>query len=146
MPVEESIHWKPLRDPHYVVASLQPSDGGRRKIFVRQQVLARVETLVRVHAAPYRRATAWPVLSMLRDRLDYLVIESIRITTSLDESEMAAKVAEALADRAKEHHAHFLDPPRIACTCLAGIAECTPLRPPSLTTAVTSRYSASRGR
>ena len=28
MPVEQSILWKPLRDSHYVVASLQPADSG----------------------------------------------------------------------------------------------------------------------
>ena len=47
IPVEQSIHWKPLHDSHYIIASLQPSDGGRRKIFVRDQLLPRVEALVR---------------------------------------------------------------------------------------------------
>src|SRR5688572_5878151 len=46
-PVSASIHWKPLRDPHYVVASLQPDDGGRRQIFAKQAVLARLHGLAR---------------------------------------------------------------------------------------------------
>ena len=47
MPVATSILWKPLRDPHYVVASLQPGGGGFRQIFVRQSVLSDVQSLVR---------------------------------------------------------------------------------------------------
>src|SRR5688572_6340035 len=44
-PVSASIHWKPLRDPHYVLASLQPDQGGRRQIFAQQAALARLYTL-----------------------------------------------------------------------------------------------------
>jgi len=47
MPVATSILWKPLRDPHYVVASLHPGGGGVRQIFVRQSTLQEVQTLVR---------------------------------------------------------------------------------------------------
>src|SRR5688572_656301 len=46
-PASASIHWKPLRDPHYVVSSLQPEDGGRRQIFAEQAVLARLHALAR---------------------------------------------------------------------------------------------------
>ena len=49
MPVEQSILWKPLHDAHYVVASLQARDGGRRKVFVRQQALAAAAAHVRGH-------------------------------------------------------------------------------------------------
>ena len=52
-PVNASIHWKPLRDPHYVVASLQPDNGRRRQIFVKQAVLARLHALARNAAANY---------------------------------------------------------------------------------------------
>lgn len=45
MPVATSVHWKPLRDPHYVIASLQPGGGGRREIFIAQNVLTRILTL-----------------------------------------------------------------------------------------------------
>lgn len=41
IPVSGSIHWKPLRDPHYVLASLQP-DQQYRQVFVDQPVLLRV--------------------------------------------------------------------------------------------------------
>ena len=75
MPVEQSILWKPLRDPHYVVASLQIGDGGRRKVFVRQRVLARVESLVRSHG----RRTFGILLGRLyqcsTSGVEYIVIE-----------------------------------------------------------------------
>ena len=46
MPVAVAIHWKPLRDPHYVLVSLQPGGGGRRELFVRQHVLSGVKGLI----------------------------------------------------------------------------------------------------
>src|SRR5512138_1791353 len=46
-PVGISILWKPLRDPHYVVASLQPGGGGLRQIFARQSTLSELQALVR---------------------------------------------------------------------------------------------------
>src|SRR5690349_20741545 len=45
MPVAGSILWRPLRDPHYFVAAMQPNNG-RRQLFATQAVLARVQTLV----------------------------------------------------------------------------------------------------
>lgn len=78
MPVEQSIHWKPLRDSHYVVASLQPADGGRRRIFVRQHALANAEALTR--ATHGRRAFGLLLGQLYRcpeTGADYLVIESI---------------------------------------------------------------------
>lgn len=111
MPVEQSIHWKPLRDSHYVVASLQPMDGGRRKIFVRQQVVARVEAVVRAHG----RRTAGLLLGQLYrcsiTGIEYLLIESISDHRVIgDESELEAQLAEALSARESEHHARFLKP------------------------------------
>ena len=108
MPVEQSIHWKPLRDPHYVVASLQPSDGDRRKIFVHQQVISRVEAVVRAHG----RRTVGLLLGQLYQcsvtGSDYLVIDSISDHDVVgDENDVAAKVAEALGEQASEHHTHF---------------------------------------
>ena len=47
MPVSSSIHWKPLRDPHYVLASLERGQGGRRQLFIKQAVLVRVQALAR---------------------------------------------------------------------------------------------------
>ena len=53
IPVQQAIHWKPLHDAHYILASLQPADGGRRQIFVRQRVLAGVQHLLRAsHGRP----------------------------------------------------------------------------------------------
>ena len=50
MPVAGSILWKPLRDPHYVIASLQPGQGGLRQLVVAQSVLLRVQTIARAVA------------------------------------------------------------------------------------------------
>src|SRR5687768_14965307 len=46
-PIATSIHWEPLRDPHYVLVSLQRDQGGHRQIFAKQSVLARLSSLVR---------------------------------------------------------------------------------------------------
>jgi len=108
MPIEQSVHWKPLRDPHYVVASLQPADGGRRKIFVRQDVIARVEALVRAHA----RRTVGVLLGQCYQcsvtGVDFLIIESISESTVIDENEIATKLAEELERYAKDHHVLLL--------------------------------------
>ena len=45
MPVVNSILWKPLRDSHYVMTSVQPDQGGFRQIFVQQPVLDRIRRL-----------------------------------------------------------------------------------------------------
>ena len=109
MPVDQSIHWKPLRDSHYVVASLQPVDGGRRKIFVRQQVVARVEGVVRAHG---RRTVGLLLGQLYRCSMtgtEYLLIESISDPEVIgDESELEAQLAEALSAREPERHARFL--------------------------------------
>jgi hypothetical protein len=42
-----SIQWKPLRDSHYVIASLKPGGGGLRQIFARQSVLREIQAIVR---------------------------------------------------------------------------------------------------
>jgi hypothetical protein len=47
MPVAVSILWKPLRDSHYVVASLQPGGGGLRQLFVQQSTLREIQAVVR---------------------------------------------------------------------------------------------------
>ena len=51
MPVGMSIPWKPLRDSHYIVASLQPDGGGLRQIFARQSVLHEIQSLARGNPA-----------------------------------------------------------------------------------------------
>ena len=77
MPVASSIAWKPLRDSHYIIASLQPGGGGIRQVFVRQSTLREVQGLV-------RRDREQPVVGLLLgERLDcalsmtpYLLIDS----------------------------------------------------------------------
>jgi hypothetical protein len=77
MPVAMSIQWKPLRDSHYIVASLQPASGGRRQIFARQSALREIQALA--HGDPEH-----PVIGLLLgERLDcaltgmpYLIVES----------------------------------------------------------------------
>ena len=46
-PLDSSIAWKPVRDSHYVVASLQPGGEGRLEIFVEQAVLTRLQDISR---------------------------------------------------------------------------------------------------
>lgn len=77
MPVATSIEWKPLRDSHYILATLRPGGGGFRRIFARQSTLAEVQAVSR--ATPER-----PIVGLLLgERLDcpltltpYLLIES----------------------------------------------------------------------
>jgi len=47
MPLDPSIHWKPVRDPHYVLASIQSSARGYYLIFAEQEVLIRAQELAR---------------------------------------------------------------------------------------------------
>ena len=52
MPLQRAIHWRPLRDPHYVLAALRRDYDGPGDIFIQQRVLARIEGLAR--AAQHR--------------------------------------------------------------------------------------------
>lgn len=99
MPVEQSILWKPFHDSHYVVASLQPGDGGRRKIFVRQSVVARIEALVRAHG----RRTVGLLLGQSYQcpitGSDYIIIDSIAEHAAVsDDNDIEPAVAEALVE------------------------------------------------
>lgn len=47
MPVAMSIQWKPLRDSHYVIASLQRDGGGLRQIVAQQSTLRDVQAIAR---------------------------------------------------------------------------------------------------
>src|SRR4030095_3473831 len=77
MPIATSNHWKPVHDPHYVLASLQRGKGGRREVFINQSPLWRIQALV--------RASGKRVLGLLvGERLEcpiagtgYVLIESI---------------------------------------------------------------------
>jgi hypothetical protein len=93
MPVATSIPWKPVRDPHYVVASLQPAGGGLRQLFVHQKALREIQALARADQ---------PVVGLLLGaRFDcaltltpYALIESHveAAVTSLDEREVIQAV------------------------------------------------------
>src|SRR4029453_11538000 len=94
-PVGNSILWKPLRDPHYVVASLQPGGGGLRQIFVRQATLRELQAMVRGN--PERSIAGL----LLGNRFDcsatltpYVLIEShVDVTlSSLGERAIAAEI------------------------------------------------------
>jgi len=109
LPLEQSIVWKPLRDPHYVVASLQASDGGRRKIFIRQLVLARIEALVRLHGRRTSGLLIGRLYQCQETRSDYLVIESIaEQPTASDDSEMNELLTEAFAARSADQRLHVM--------------------------------------
>ena len=110
MPVEQSVHWKPLHDSHYVVASLQPGEGGRRSIFVRQQMLSRVETLVRSsHGRHIFGLMLGQFYSCPNTGLDYVVIESLlEHHPASDDDEVAARIAASVREWQDERRAHIL--------------------------------------
>src|SRR5262245_21041751 len=100
MPVEQSILWKPLHDAHYVVASLQARDGGRRKIFLRQQALATALSHVRKHGRRSVGLLLGQFYECNGSGTDYMVVESIGdLCVVGDESETAATLSESLATR-----------------------------------------------
>jgi hypothetical protein len=111
MPVADSIHWKPLRDPHYVIVSLQPGQGGLRRVFVQQAVLLRVQALASA-------ATKGPLLGLLLGhRWDcpitgarYLLIDSLAEgpPTVPDENTQSAILGNLLAQRQKDTSAECL--------------------------------------
>src|SRR5688572_1408034 len=45
VPVARAIHWLPTLDSHHVLAGLESGAGGRRQLFIDQQVLAALATL-----------------------------------------------------------------------------------------------------
>ena len=109
MPVGSSILWKPLRDSHYVLASIQPDHGGLREIFIVQSVLDRIHRLAR------RPSRAQLLGLLLGGRYDcpitgtrYLLIEAaeeIAETTQDAKARtaaLAARVAEHASDRSVE--------------------------------------------
>jgi hypothetical protein len=77
MPVAMSIPWKPLRDSHYVIASLQREGGGLRQLVARQSILHDVQAIARENPD-------WTIVGLLLgERFDcsvtlapYVVIES----------------------------------------------------------------------
>jgi hypothetical protein len=109
MPVGSSILWKPLRDSHYVLASIQPDHGGLREIFIVQSVLDRI------HRQARRPSGAQLLGLLLGGRYDcpitgtrYLLIEAAEeiAETTLDAkartAALAARVAEHASDRSVE--------------------------------------------
>ena len=119
IPVDQSILWKPLYDSHYVVASLQPTNGGRQTIFIRQQALGRAQKLAAMHG---RRAIGLLVGHLYQcptTGTDYLVVDSVADRPPvLGDDELEAAIAEAFADAAaqnlyhgfgaSDHRPHFL--------------------------------------
>src|SRR5690348_15064602 len=109
MPVTSSIAWKPVRDSHYIVASLQPAGGGLRQLFVRQSVLRDIQALAR-----------WdhPVAGLLLgQRLDcaltltpYMLIEShVELAvSSLDERDMTDAILSLQAHYGRDRSVELL--------------------------------------
>ena len=102
MPVVNSILWKPRRDSHYVLTSVQPDQGGFRQIFVHQDQLDRIRR--RGHGPPGEHLLGL----LLGSRWDcpitgtrYVVIQSFEETheTTQDSKAMTA----ALVDRLTHH-------------------------------------------
>ena len=111
MPVATSVHWKPLRDPHYVIASLQPGGGGRREIFIAQNVLTRILSLA---SAPLGLEVRGLLVGQrFDDTLSptrYLVIDSIvEVAASLPgQNTLAAAVAKHSPKRRGFDHSEVL--------------------------------------
>lgn len=103
-PVGISILWKPLRDPHYIVASLQPGGGGLRQIFVRQSTLSELQALTRGNP---EQAMAGLLLGKRLDcslnRTPYVSIEShVHVAlSSLDERSVAEEIRALVAQVAR---------------------------------------------
>jgi hypothetical protein len=110
IPIDQSIVWKPLHDSHYIVASLQSGDGGRRKIFVRQQVLGRIQGAARAHG---RRALGLLLGQLYRcpvSGADYLVVEAVDQQSAVsDENEIGGAIGDALAAREAGREQHGLE-------------------------------------
>jgi hypothetical protein len=100
MPAAQAIHWKPLRDAHYIMASLQPADGGRRRIFIRQKVLSRVNELA---VASHGRKAFGLLLGQLYEcsvtGASYLVVESLAEQPPVSEEADIAQGVRAKAVR-----------------------------------------------
>ena len=110
MPVRNSILWKPLRDSHYVLASIQPDHGGLRQIFIVQSVLDRIHRLGR------RPSGAHLLGLLLGSRYDcpvtrtrYLLIDSAEEIAETTQDSKARTAA--LAARVTQH----LGNPSVEC-------------------------------
>jgi len=102
MPVVSSILWKPLRDSHYVLASIQPDQAGLRQIFAVQSALDRI------HRLAHRPSGAQLLGLLLGRRCDcpvtgarYVVIESFEEITNAARDSKA--ITAALVDRLAHH-------------------------------------------
>jgi hypothetical protein len=109
LPFEQAIHWKPLRDAHYILASLQPAHGGRREIVIRQPVLASVQTLVR---AGHGRRVAGILLGRLLwcpvTGADYEVIEAYTDPSDTGKDDLLSATGRLLEAAKQQHGAEVL--------------------------------------
>ncbi|MDF2774412.1 MAG: hypothetical protein K0S86_3912 [Geminicoccaceae bacterium] len=108
MPAERAVHWKPLHDAYYILASLQPAGGGRRQIFVRQRVLANVQHLLRAsHGRPVGilvgRFYRCPITTV-----DYEVIECLIECSGANTDDLSRVIAEGLEATRLEEGARVL--------------------------------------
>lgn len=111
IPADQSILWKPLHDSHYVVASLQSGDGGRRRIFVRQPVLRRIQRASHAHGRHAVGLLLGHLCQCPDSGVSYLIVESVdHLNPVSDENEVAVTVTEALAARSTEYHPHVVAP------------------------------------
>lgn len=102
MPVVRSILWKPLRDSHYVLASVQPDQGGLRQVFVLQSVLGQI------HRLAHGPSGAHLVGLLLGSRYDcpitgtrYVLVESL---DDIAEPTQDAKAITAVLAARVSHH------------------------------------------
>jgi hypothetical protein len=109
LPVEQAIHWKPLRDAHYILASLEPGHGGRREIVIRQSVLASVQTLMR---SGYGRRVAGILLGRLLwcpvTGADYEMIEAYTDHSDTGKDDLLSATGRLLEVAKQRHGAEVL--------------------------------------
>jgi hypothetical protein len=110
MPIVNSILWKPLRDSHYVLTSVQPDQGGFRQIFVQQALLDLIRR--QGHGPPGERLLGL----LLGSRWDcpitgtrYVVIQSF------EETHQATHDSKAMTHALADHVAHHSGGESIEC-------------------------------
>jgi len=87
----------PVRESHYIVASLQQGNGGRRQLFVHQKALA---TLRQIGSLPRHRPIVGPLRGSLFEcpatAVSYLAIDSVGDHAELGGDAPAAAFGSAL--------------------------------------------------
>src|SRR5687767_11507614 len=77
LPISRSIHWMPVRESHHIVASLQHGNGGRRQLFVQQEILAALNAVGTLRGRAVFGLLLGGLYECPATRVGYLVIHTI---------------------------------------------------------------------